>query len=228
MSEIRLGLIGKNIGHSKSQMIIEGLINKKIIYDLIDIDRENNLPSLDSLSQKYHGINITSPYKKSYVNDILLTEIAKKIGAINCLNFKNNKIIGTNTDYLAIREFFTKDYISENFHCVILGNGVMADCLIMVLDEIGYTYQQYSRKTHHDITKLNLSDVMSDSKLLVINTCSRDFVFRGEVPSGAWFWDFNYDFVSHQNYLLDRCEFYVDGLSMLKAQALHALKFWEL
>lgn len=228
MSDLRLALIGKNISHSRSKIIYESLLNHPIHYDLIDVDNIEDLPPLSQLQKKYHGVNITSPYKKCYAGQIESSDLIKRIGAINCLFFKENIILGTNTDFQAINDFFSVTHTSLKFHCIILGDGVMAKCTKVVLDEIGYTYEQYSRKSHGDITSLDLSGIVSSRKILVINCCSRDYLFQGKLPIYSWFWDFNYDFPFHQKTLPSQCELYVDGFALLKAQATYALKFWEL
>lgn len=228
MNELTFALIGKNISHSKSPQIYQELIGKNITYDVLDIQNEEDLPKVSELQKIYRGINITSPYKKAYLAHAELSDSAKKVEAINCLSFKNNKILAANTDYLAIQDFFLKEHPAKKFHCVILGNGVMANCTKIVLQELGITFQKYTRKTDGDITKLDLSSISKPEPLLVINCCSRDYVFQGKLPSGSWFWDFNYNFQPHQNFFKNSSVQYLDGLTLLKTQAIYALKFWEL
>lgn len=228
MSELKFALIGKNISHSKSKEIYESLLGKNLDYQLIDIERPELLPDLSLFKNQFRGINITSPYKKSYLNQVELTDEAKKVQAINCLYFTAGKIFGTNTDYLGIRDFFKVKNSHVKFHCVILGDGVMANCTKIVLNEFDYKYDQYSRKINGDISKVDLSGIKTDKQILIINCCARDFVFQGKLPSGSWFWDLNYNFTPHQNSPFLKSALYLDGIDLLKTQAAYALKFWEL
>lgn len=228
MNKLKFALIGKNIAHSQSKNNYQALLGQPIHYDLLDIQSESSLPKISELKEIYWGINITSPYKKSYMDQVELTDSAKKVQAINCLFFKNNQAIATNTDYLAIKDFFQLEHRDKKFSCIILGSGVMANCTKIVLGELGISSRDYARKTHGDITKLDLSGIVCSEQLLVINTCSREYIFNGKLPSGAWFWDFNYNIRQQRDFFQNTPVKYLDGLDLLKTQAIYALKFWEL
>ena len=107
--------------------IYKKLFTFPIQYDLIDIQRREELPPLGDLERAYRGVSITSPYKTDYLDQVNVDKLAKNLGAINCISFQQARPEGTNTDYLAIREIFTtlKDERSiENIF--ILGSGVMS------------------------------------------------------------------------------------------------------
>ena len=131
---MKLGLIGKDISHSLSPKIYSELIKDYFSYDLIDHDSEDSLPTLKQLQEDgYSGINITSPYKKSYLNiasegKLTLTDTALKLNAINCLKITSDIIYATNTDYIAIETLHSS---LEKFEDIILlGNGVMASLFV--------------------------------------------------------------------------------------------------
>ena len=79
--------------------------------------------------------------------------------------------------------------------------------------------QKY-RFLRHEITDENNS-------LIIINACSRNFVFQGNIPKECVFWDLNYIYEPHF-YIKEIVKEYIDGLELLKLQAKHALDFWNL
>ena len=64
------------------------------------------------------------------------------------------------------------------------------------------------------------------AQTVIINACSRDFVFKGKLNASHVFWDYNYQLIPHQNTLPSQVHSYIDGLEMLRRQALAAVKFW--
>ena len=222
----RFALVGKNIQHSKSPEIYRRLISPAITYDLLDYSNEKDIPAAKELLEKYDGINITSPYKKHFQDQVALTDSAKKTGAINCLRKKNGILEGDNTDYKAIVDIlsaFKKQ--RQNLEVVILGDGVMSRVTQIALDEVLLSYKTYSRKMTKDFDQLNLESLPSEN--LIINTCAREFVFRGKIHPKSIFWDFNYAFPEHASTLPAQISLYLDGLSMLERQAQYAVAFWS-
>ena len=98
------GLIGKTLDHSFSKSYFEN----KFCTEHIQNASYSNFPlesieEFKSLIKKktFSGLNITIPYKTSiipFLNE--LSEEAKSIGAVNTIHFKNDKLIGYNTDYI--------------------------------------------------------------------------------------------------------------------------------
>jgi len=221
---INLGLVGKNIQHSLSPSIYKRIYGPTISYDLLDFQQENEIPSVAELFKKYDGINITSPYKKHFLNQVELTDSARLLGAINCLKKSGEKIIGENTDYLAILDILSRwKKADEKLKVALFGDGVMASVTEVALKKLGLSYQQFSRKKTPDFSHLNLINVKN---LLVINTCAREFVFKGQLPADCIFWDYNYNFEPHQR-LSSLIKLYCDGQEMLELQAQYAVAFWS-
>lgn len=229
----KLALIGKNIQHSRSPDIYKKLVGSLIQYDLLDYQFINEIPSAESLLKDYIGISITSPYKKHFLSQVRLSKIAQKLGAINCLVKRDDEIWGENTDYLAIVEIlsrFKNNY--GNLAVIILGDGVMSEVTQTALTELNIDHKVYSRKTHGELTGLNLKecfdrDFKNPAKPIIINTCAREFIYRGICPKNALFWDYNYEFAPHQAEIPALVETYVDGMEMLTIQAQFALVFWS-
>ncbi len=218
---LRLGLLGKEISHSKSQKVYEDLLNDKIDYTLFDYASIQDIPPLDWFFQKVQGLSITSPYKKHFLNQI---QNISEMESINCIKYENGNYLGTNTDYEAIKEIFPKLIKLKEFsEIILLGNGSMAEMSIHFFKNHNIIYKQYTRSADGPLEKLTF-----EREPLVINTCSRDFVFSGEIPTKAVFYDFNYDFDAHKNYLEPKVFQYIDGFELLKLQGFYALKFWKL
>ncbi len=231
---LKLALIGKDIQHSLSPAIYHKYLGDSLKYDLLDFENEEIIPSPSDLLAEYNGVSITSPFKKCFINKVKLTANAESLGAINCLGIIDGEIVGENTDYLAILDIlinFKKQY--EDLFVVVLGDGVMSKVTIVALMKLKIPFKVLSRKMVDDFTHVNLSESIDksgtfNSQKLIINTCSRDFIFQGEIDSHAIFWDYNYKFDLHARVLSPKIKQYCDGEAMLELQARYALAFWSL
>lgn len=221
---IKLGLLGTNISHSLSPLIYERLISKNFTYDLIDTKYLDVIPTLDILSKNYFGLNITSPLKNIFLksDNIELTPEAKITGSINCLRF-TDKIIGHNTDYLALLQIL-KEYTS--YYVYLLGDGVMASCTKIVLNQMSIKYTQYSRKLTNAFDHLQFDNHDSSMPVIIINSCSRDYIFKGHLDQNFIFLDYNYNFIPHHSTIAPYVLEYIDGMEFLNLQAKYCTKFW--
>ena len=227
---MKLALIGKGIAHSASPSIYKKILGSQIEYDLIDIQDEARLPSLIDLATTYDGINITSPYKKSYLPHLnSLSPEAHYLEAVNTIFLKQNHFSGANTDYFAVETLLKKfkdDYPQS--HILLLGSGVMAKLTQYVCQKLALDILQISRSTNPELEHLDLRPYHRlNSQLMVINACSRDFCFKGKTTGDEFFWDYNYRFFPHQNTLPFSFKVYWDGQEMLNLQAEYAVKFWK-
>jgi shikimate 5-dehydrogenase len=102
----------------------------------------------------------------------------------------------------------------------------MARLTVMVAKSLVIPFEQYSRKKGDDLSRLNLS-AKRNYPTVVINSCSRDFVFSGSLHRDLIFWDYNYSFKPHQNTLPSQVQAYYDGEEMLRLQAIAAIEFWS-
>jgi shikimate 5-dehydrogenase len=133
---------------------------------------------------------------------------------------------GTNTDLFAIRAILLKYMNSQAaLKITILGDGSMSRLTARILAQIGIPFVVHSRKTRSDFHEMDLGH---EGPGLVINTCSRDFIFQGTLGPETIFWDFNYNFPPHRQFLPSRCKSYRDGQEMLELQARENLRFWDL
>jgi shikimate dehydrogenase len=225
---MKYALIGKSIAHSRSPELYREIIAEDIEYDLIDVPTEANLPPLADLARLYDGINITSPYKRSYVSSVIIQEPeVRELGAINTIAFTDKGWFGTNTDLHAV-EYILKKFTDQfpKLHFIVLGSGVMSNLTSIVARNLRLSHQVLDRKNGL-VPDLDLRPFLKiGHQNVVINACSRDFIFSGEISESTIFWDYNYDLIPHQNTLPSKAALYLDGQDMLLIQAKAAAKFW--
>jgi shikimate dehydrogenase len=125
----KYGLIGYPLGHSYSPWIHDAifrLTGRKGEYSLIEIT-EDQIPSF---FEKLHrsgleGLNVTIPYKQRVIPymDEMSSE-AQRIGAVNTILIKEDRLIGYNTDYIGFMELLSTlcDDLSGK-KVLILGDG---------------------------------------------------------------------------------------------------------
>ena len=225
----KFALLGRNISHSKSPEIYRRLISPTIQYDLLDFGQASEIPEISALLKEYDGINITTPYKEHFLNHVQLSEKARAIGAINCLKKSNGHFYGENTDYFAVVDGLKSLQARYGqMEISILGDGVMSRVVQLALKDLNQTAKVYSRKLTENFSHLNLNNINLNISTtpLIINACSRDYVFSGELPRNSVFWDFNYSFPSHSSQLPSKIYEYLDGYEMLERQAFYAVAFW--
>lgn len=105
-NELRLGLIGDNIGASRAPLLhrIAGAQNNvSVIYDRLVPHVIGK--SFDQLfdhvaSTGYRGINVTYPYKEIAAQRVQIDDpLVKAMGSVNTVLFTQGKTAGFNTDY---------------------------------------------------------------------------------------------------------------------------------
>lgn len=226
---MKLALLGFPIAHSLSPALYREFLGDKLTsYDLLEIAVPSDIPALTELSKRYNGLSITSPHKKHFFDDVIINSpIVKELKAINTIAFRKDGIYGTNTDVIAVEQILHRMKGEfQNLFLIILGEGVMAKVTVMVAKSLSIPFQQYSRKKGDDLKNLDLSSE-SENQTVVINSCTRDFVFEGKLNPKTIFWDYNYSYLPHQTTIPARVKTYLDGQEMLRLQAIAAIEFWS-
>lgn len=141
----KFGLLGKKLSHSLSPLL------HNIFFQSIGVEAEYGLYEVDEdkidnfknymLENSIEGVNITTPYKKAFLNKLdYISHEAKEIGAINLLYIKNNKFYGDNTDYYGFKYTLMKNEIGvKDKKIAIVGKGGASASVHKVLKDMGTT-----------------------------------------------------------------------------------------
>jgi len=165
------GLIGKTLSHSFSEGYFNDKFHKEDINDAEYKNFElNNISEFTDLISKIKlsGLNVTTPYKESIIPFLdELTPHANAIGAVNTIQFKDNKLIGHNTDTIG---FLQSIYplLNKRNKALILGNGGASKAIQYVLKILNIEYKIVSRKSSFDY--LDISSESIGYYDIIINT----------------------------------------------------------
>ncbi|MBL7897489.1 MAG: shikimate dehydrogenase, partial [Crocinitomicaceae bacterium] len=136
----QFGLIGKKLGHSFSKSFFEKKfenLNFDGVYqnfELASIDQVKPLLTDSSII----GLNVTIPYKESIIPYLdTLDPVAEKVGAVNCIQLKNGKSKGFNTDVFGFSQAIKPFLESHHERALILGTGGASKAVDFVLTELG-------------------------------------------------------------------------------------------
>ena len=126
------GLIGENLSHSFSQKYFQQKFFKEGVKDCQYLNFElNDISTLRKLVQKndIKGLNITIPYKEKVIPFLdEITRQADKIGAVNNIQIKGDKLIGHNTDILGFEQSILP-IIDGRKNAIILGTPINTQLL---------------------------------------------------------------------------------------------------
>ena len=234
---MKFGLLGEKLGHSYSPIIHNYVFEKLNInatYEVIETQVEALKHYINELRNGvYNGFNVTIPYKKTIMS--LLDEIddkALKIGSVNTVYVKDNKVIGTNTDYdgfLKTLEYYNVEVLNKS--CYVLGTGGASLAISAVLKDLGGNVTFVSRNPKENIISYNELenkdiDILVNTtpvgmypnidqcpvSLNVINNSKvvMDIIFNPKITK-----------------LLEYAKSNINGLYMLVLQAIKAEEIWQ-
>lgn len=123
------GLLGEKLSHSLSPKINKLILEKNNdegAYKLFEIPKDKLGEFVEAVKLlKIKGFNVTIPYKESVMKYLdYISDEASRIGAVNTVMLKDNKLYGYNTDYFGIEIMIkSRNIIIKNKIAVILGSG---------------------------------------------------------------------------------------------------------
>lgn len=122
---MQFGLIGEKLGHSYSKKIHNLIADYG--YELREVKREELGAFMTE--RAFSGINVTIPYKKSVMDYLdVISDDAKKIGAVNTVVNRDGKLYGYNTDFYGLKALLIHNGVSvRNKKVLILGSGGTSD-----------------------------------------------------------------------------------------------------
>ncbi|MBO5908027.1 MAG: shikimate dehydrogenase [Clostridia bacterium] len=166
----KYGCVGKKLTHSFSREIHSRLADYK--YELIELDEEEM--SSFFTEKKFEAVNVTIPYKQSVMSYLdVISEKAKKIGAVNTVVNKNGTLYGYNTDYYGIKALVERAGLDLSHRKVlILGSGGTSKTAREVSKDLGASeILIVSRKNKAEfITYEEAATVHSDAQIIINTT----------------------------------------------------------
>lgn len=117
----KYGCIGKKLTHSFSKEIHAKLAPYE--YELIELCEKQVKPFFEK--REFEAVNVTIPYKETVIPYLdFVSDIAKRIGAVNTVVNKNGKLYGYNTDYYGMKALVEKiGVVLEGKKVLVLGTG---------------------------------------------------------------------------------------------------------
>lgn len=169
------GCIGKKLTHSFSKDIHAKLSDYE--YELVELD-ENEIESFFD-KKDFKAINVTIPYKQTVIPYLdSLSDIAKRIGAVNTILNSNGKLYGFNTDYYGMKALIEKIGINlKNKKVLILGTGGTSKTARVLTEDLGAAeiITVSRKKSENCITYEDALSVHSDADVIINTTPSGMF-----------------------------------------------------
>lgn len=151
---MKCGLLGQRLGHSYSPQI-HGLL-ASYSYGLFEKqaeELENFLKNGD-----FSGLNVTIPYKKSVIPYLSeLSPIASRLGAVNTIIRRGERLVGHNTDYFGFQSMVRQSGLRvSGKKALVLGSGGASNTAVAVLEELGANVIVISRSGENHYGNLHL------------------------------------------------------------------------
>lgn len=249
-------VIGNPVKHSLSPLIFRYWFKKyklKCTYEKIESNTSSfkqKASQLINMSDTF-GLNITAPFKNITETIVDKKDIhAKKIGSINCVYKRNNKIIGTNTDWVGLIDSIKKNEKENKIKtkkevAAIIGFGGAAKAVVYALDLLKFkkilvfvrNVEKFPeiQKTNLKINCFDIKNINNNSSNfdVVINTASTSTLSEIKIKTKllkktAVVFDINYN--PHLTELLKSAKLnnkkIIYGIHMLLYQAAPSFNNW--
>lgn len=184
MSELKAGVIGYPIHHSKSPIIHGTWIKEHGLtgtYKTIEIAPENLKEDIQKLiDQGFNGFNVTIPHKQNimaFCDEV--DDTAQAIGAVNTVLIKEKKLYGTNTDAFGFIENIKQEasnFDFKNKSALVLGAGGAARAIVYALNQAGLSEIYITNRTR---AKAESLIELAPDKARIIDWNSREKALEG-------------------------------------------------
>ncbi len=201
----KFGLIGSPLKHSFSSAYFKNKFHEEKVldseYNNYELDEIEQLKTLINKEKNIYGLNVTIPYKEQvipYLDEIDST--AKKIGSVNVIRIKNQKLMGYNTDCSAFMESLKLWLPNLDISSIVLGTGGSSKAIKYALNELNIPSLFVSRTpTNSEISydELLNKDLLKNNKLIINTTPLGMFPNINTHPS------INFNFLSGEHYVYD-------------------------
>lgn len=238
----KFGLIGKTLGHSFSQKFFTDYFGKHgVDAEYINFELAEISEIVPLLSSDIEGLSVTIPYKQEIIPFLdELSEVALMIGAVNCVEFKNGKTIGHNTDAYGFQQSIKPFLTNQHERAMILGTGGASKAVEYVLKNLGISPIFISRNPQgaNQFGYDEINNHMLNACKLIVNTTP-----IGTFPNNEDCIEIPFEFLTPQHLVVDLIynpaktkllqlseeagAQILNGESMLKEQALKAWSIWN-
>lgn len=138
-----VGLIGNPVEHSISPAMHNAAFEEKnldYVYVAFQVKKDSLSDAISGIrSLGIEGVNVTIPHKTTVIRNLdEVVDTARKIGAVNTIKKKGNKLIGFNTDGIgALKSLQNEIGKIDNRETLLLGAGGAARAIAFTLVEAG-------------------------------------------------------------------------------------------
>lgn len=168
----KYGCIGKKLIHSFSEEIHATLADYK--YELIELDEDEIKTFFQE--KNFEAINVTMPYKETVIEYLdFVSDVAKRIGAVNTIVNKDGKMYGYNTDYYGMKALIERNGIDlKNKKVLVLGTGGTSKTAQVLASDLGASDIFVVSRSKKDgcITYEEATTIYNDAEVIINTTPS--------------------------------------------------------
>ncbi|MBP9718044.1 shikimate dehydrogenase [Candidatus Gracilibacteria bacterium] len=189
-------VIGQPIAHSASPRLHNGWFRKLAIkarYEAVEVAPEDLRVFMKTFREKYAGGNVTIPHKEKVMKYLdVISDEAKKIGAVNTIVNKKGKLFGHNTDmYGALSSLKNGGVRSlKNKRVLVVGAGGAARAIVYGLSTaqahvvIANRTLSKAKKLarEFDVQAINLAEWQYEKVDIIINATSVGLKDKNTTP----------------------------------------------
>lgn len=242
----KFGLIGFPLGHSFSKKYFSEKFEKEGLndceFELFEIPKIENIKEVLFSHSNLEGLCVTIPYKQQVMDFVdELAPACQRIGAVNCIQFSEDRLIGHNTDYVGFKNSLQNWLGDARPNALILGTGGASKAVKIALMDLGIEYLMVSRSpsegqiSYQDL-KFNV-DLLATYPLIINTTPLGTFPKIDQHPdlpleqlnSSILYYDLVYNpaQTTMMKHVEERGGKSINGLEMLIGQAEAAWAIWN-
>jgi shikimate dehydrogenase len=198
------GLIGYPLGHSFSKKYFTKKFEtedlKDCSFELFPLKEIDEFNHLLNTQPTLRGLAVTIPYKVAVIPFLhFLSEEAKAVGAVNCIEFLPEGLKGHNTDIIGFERSFIPLLKPHHTRALVLGSGGAAMAVQFVLEKLNIPFLVVSRLAEGKRITYGAIDEQLLQQYTIIINCSPVGMspHENEMPA------IPYEWIGQHHYLFD-------------------------
>ena len=241
--DYKLGILGWPLERTYSPIIhlyLSSICNLNIEYQKIALSKLNKTYFKD-INKNFDGYNVTVPYK-SLIYKLINEESSHKldndsreINAVNTVSNLENKLIATNTDLIGINQTvksFDLDLVNKNI--LILGSGGTSKTIQYMFSENNEIYVASRQRSENTIQYSEVDNIANEVDVLINTTPIGMPPYSDQIlpishkkfKNLQVFFSLGYGSNIFTTNSFENSVLYIDGLTMLIAQAVASFNIW--